>query len=237
MRIYRKDGSVAWENESVASLQDADLSCADLSDADMSWANLSGADLSDADLSDADLSNARLCEAFLGNANLSNANLSNANLAGADIRLADLSGAHLDNANLAGAWLRGATITLEQLRSADMSQTKADMFDKLAHARYEAHGLLSAVREGRINGTCYEGVCACFVGTIARTRGCNYRELQGIVPDPSSHVEALFFAIREGDTPENNPVSAIVAEWIEEFISQIPFSEWLDAFVAKMTPK
>ncbi len=180
MKIFRKDGSVAWEDQSVGSLSGADLSYADLRHSDLSDADLFGADLSYADLSYADLN-------------------------GADLVCADLS---------------NTTITHGQLRSANTTVIKANIFAKLAHARHEAPGLLDAVRKGWIDGSAYEGECSCFVGTLATIRGCAYDQLPGIAPDASSPTEMFFFAIQHGDTPDTNPVSAIVAEWIEEFMAE-----------------
>jgi hypothetical protein len=82
MKIYRIDGSVAWEGTaetlrdelsaaaaSGANLRGADLRFADLRGAYLRDAYLSGADLRDADLSGADLSGAYLRDAYLRGAN------------------------------------------------------------------------------------------------------------------------------------------------------------------------
>ncbi len=84
----------------------------------------------------------------------------------------------------------------------------------------EVSGLLAALREGRINGSTYEGECACLVGTIAKVRGCKYRDLAGIRPDPERPAERWFLAIERGDTPERSQVAKITEGWIVE---------WLDA--------
>jgi hypothetical protein len=190
---------------SSANLRSADLRYADLSSANLSYANLRYADLSSADLSSANLSYANLRSADLRYADLSSANLSYANL-----RYADLSSANLSSANLSSA----------NLRSADLSSAKDDLLEKLSKAKSEAIGLFKALVDGKIDGSCYTGECACFCGTIANVKGIDYREMEkamGITPNGSSPVEVWFANINKGDTPENSQVSAITKSWMEEF--------------------
>jgi hypothetical protein len=86
----------------------------------------------------------------------------------------------------------------------------------------EVAGLLAALREGRIDGSKYEGECSCLKGTIATVRGCGYRELGGgaLAPDSQSPSELLFAAIAPGGTPAINPVAAIVEGWIVEWMRE-----------------
>jgi hypothetical protein len=158
-------------------------------------ANLSGANLRGADLSDANLRGADLSDADLSGANLSGADLIGANLSGADLIGADLSGADLIGANLSGA--------------------KSDVFDILLRATPEVPALLAALRAGRINGSVYEGECACLCGTIAKTRGVSVDALG--FANASRPAERWFLAIRQGDTPETSAVAKITEEWIVEF--------------------
>ena len=124
-------------------------------------ANLSGADLSRADLSDADLSRADLSRADLSGADLSDANLSDASLSDANLSDADLSGADLSDANLSDANLSGA----------DLSRAKNDFWDILIRAPREVAGLRAALVGGKVDGSTYQGSCACLVGSIANIRG------------------------------------------------------------------
>jgi hypothetical protein len=191
-------------NLSDAYLRGADLSDADLSDADLSGAYLRGANLSDANLSDADLSDANLSGANLSGANLSGANLSGANLSGAYLSGANLSGAYLSGANLSGAYLSGF---------------KADLFDVLLRAPNEAQGVRDALIAGRVDGSVYEGECACLVGTIGKVRGVSYDALgSGLKPDAGRDAERWFMAIKRGDTPKNSSVVKITVEWVDEFL-------------------
>ncbi len=89
-------------NETIVSLQSANLSNANLAGADLSNANLAGADLRYAIFELADLSNA--------------------NLAGADLRYADLTGADLSNADLSGTFWYG-TICPDGTNSDDNGNT------------------------------------------------------------------------------------------------------------------
>ena len=151
-----------------------------------------------------------------------------ANLRGAYLRVADLEGANLEGAylrvaDLEGADLEGADLRGADLRGANLSSIKADLWELLLHAVPEIPALRQAIIDGKVNGSVYEGECACLCGTIANVRKCDYRELPGIVPDGSRPAEVFFTAVKEGDTPENNQVSKIVLEWIlelEELLAQ-----------------
>jgi uncharacterized protein YjbI with pentapeptide repeats len=162
-----------------------------------------------ANLSGANLSGANLYSANLYSANLSNADLSNADLSGANLRNADLSGANLRNADLSNANLSGA----------NLDEIKKDFFNVLEVAKHEVLGLYDAIQLGNINGSSYEGQCACLVGTIANVRHEEYSSL-GIDLRPSADrpAEKWFLAIHVGDIPQSNLVSAITAEWAREFM-------------------
>ncbi len=82
--------------------------------------------------------------------------------------------------------------------------------------------LLTTLAAGRVNGSTYSGACACLVGTIANTLGCDYRAVPSLTPDSSRPAERWFLAIREGHTPENNQIARITAEWIGEWIAAHP---------------
>ncbi|PRY40836.1 pentapeptide repeat protein [Spirosoma oryzae] len=185
--------------------QNANLRGANLSGANLSGANLSGANLSGADLSDADLSGA---------------DLSGANLSGADLSDADLSGADLSGADLSDADLRGADLSDADLSGADLRTIKHDLFAVLLYAIHEVPGLLSALKEGRVNGSVYSGDCACLVGTLCNVRQVSIEtvKLSGMPVDSSSPIERWFLAIKPGETPDNSPIVKLTVEWIDEFI-------------------
>ncbi len=204
-----------------AYLRGAYLSGANLRDANLSGADLSGADLRGAYLRGAYLSGANLSGANLSGANLRDANLSGANLSGADLSGAYLRGAYLSGANLSGANLSGANLRDANLSGANLSGAKKEFLEKLLLAKNEALGLYDFLMRGKIDGSCYEGECACFVGTIANICGQNWKTLSnGLKPDSSSAVERWFYGINRGDIPQNNQVSAITAEWMREFMDR-----------------
>lgn len=112
------------------------------------------------------------------------------------------------HANLSGADLSGA----------DLSPIRADYWDVLLRAPREIAGLRAALVAGRVDGSTYEGECACLVGTIARVRGGQYDALgSGLRPDSSRPIECFFMGIRKGNTPEFNQCSALAVQWLDEF--------------------
>jgi hypothetical protein len=199
-----------------ADLRDADLRDADLSDADLSGADLSGADLRGASLSYASLSGASLSGASLSGANLSGANLSGANLSGANLGYANLSYANLSGASLRGASLSGANLSGANLSGANLSEIKDDLFKVLSTFPGEVHALVTALKNGRVDGSVYSGECACLIGTIANAKKCGYTLLN---PDSNRPIERFLLAIRKGDTPGTNQVSKIALEWVEEWLA------------------
>jgi len=196
-----------WDSEKVLWEGEAESVKEALFSAIKSGAYLSGAYLSGAYLSGANLSGANLSGANLSHTDLSGANLSGANLSGAYLSGADLSGADLSDAYLSGDYLNGA----------DLRVTQDDFINILKSAKSEIPFIYKSLLDGKIDGSTYEGKCACLVGTIAHGAGVHYREIQGVEPDAGRPAERFFLAIKKGDTPENNPISAIVKDWITDF--------------------
>jgi hypothetical protein len=194
--LFEGDFSCIAEAVSAAVRSRADLTGADLRGADLTRANLRGADLTGADLRGADLTRA---------------NLRDANLRGADLTRANLTDANLTRANLTDANLRGA----------DLTPIRDDIWAVLCSAPAEAPALLQALKDGKVNGSAYEGECACLVGTIANARHCNYEEIPGLKPSASRPAERFFMNITTGDTPETSQSCKIAAEWVEGFITRM----------------
>lgn len=127
-----------------------------------------------------------------------------ANLRGADLRGADLRDANLRDANL---W------------DANLSTIKSDFWEVLIHAKKEIPFLRKSLIDGKVDGSTYDGECACLVGTIANGKKVSPDSLLascGIPKDSSRPAEVFFTAIRRGDTPENNAAAKIAVEWIDE---------------------
>ena len=222
--LNRWTGSVIFEsdNESmkltVSAAVDQSVS---LRGANLRGANLRGANLRGADLSDADLSGADLSDADLRVADLSCADLGGANLRGANLRRADLRGANLRGANLRGANLRGADLSDADLSGADLTKFRDDVWAVLSSSPREVPALREAIISGRINGSAYEGECACLVGTLANARGCKFESIPGLAPDSSRLAETWFIGIKTGDTPETNPMSKLALEWVDEWLANM----------------
>jgi hypothetical protein len=212
-----------------ANLVRANLYGANLDGANLDGANLDGANLDGANLVRANLVRANLDGANLVRANLVRANLVRANLYGANLYGANLDGANLDGANLVRANLYGANLYGANLVRANLKSIQVDLFDILIRAQAEVPGLLAALRAGKVDGSTYQGDCACLVGTIANVRGVNYRSLEnGLEPNSSRPAEAWFTGIKEGDTPETSKVAKITEDWIVEFLTitgQLPAKE------------
>lgn len=96
---------------------------------------------------------------------------------------------------------------------------KEDMFKILTLAVPEIPLLKKAIVEGKINGSTYEGECACLCGTIEKSgrfgRKCDMR-------DSSRPIEKFFMAINPTQTPKNNEFSKHALAWIEEFEKTLP---------------
>ncbi len=153
---------------------------------------------------------------------LTGADLTGADLTDADLTGADLTDADLTDANLTRADLTDANLTRANLTRADLTGAREDFRAVLDAAPNEVAGLLLALREGRINGSRYEGECACLKGTIANIRGCSYTALDArcdapLYPDSNRPGERLFMGISPGHVPAINPVARIVEGWILEW--------------------
>jgi uncharacterized protein YjbI with pentapeptide repeats len=202
-----------------ANLGGADLGGANLRGANLGGANLGGADLRGADLGGADLGGANLGGANLGGADLGGANLGDANLGDANLGGADLGGADLGGANLGGANLGGANLGGANLGGANLTPIRDDLWAVLSSAPLEVDALISALKNGRVDGSTYSGECACLVGTIANARGCNFQALGSLTPASQRPAERFFLGISKGDTPETSQFSALALKWSEEWLS------------------
>jgi uncharacterized protein YjbI with pentapeptide repeats len=204
-----------------ADLRDANLCGADLRGADLRDANLCGADLRGADLRGANLRGANLRGANLRGANLRGANLRDANLRGADLRGADLRDANLRGADLRDADLCGADLRGADLRDADLTGIRDDIWAVLCSAPREVESLRLALIEGRVDGSTYEGKCACLVGTLANARQCGPTEIPSLKPNASRPAERFFMGIKKGDTPETNQFSKLALQWVDEWLANM----------------
>ena len=198
-----------------ADLTGADLTRVNIRGAVLAGVNLTGVNLTDADLRGSDLTGAVLTGAVLTGVSLAGANLTNTVLTSVDLTGSDLTNAVLTNTDIADAVLARVNLTGANLADAVPTRFREDVEAVLALAPNEVPGLLLALREGRIDGSCYDGDCACLVGTIANLRGVGPFGLGDLRPDADRPAERWFLAIRPGHTPERSHVVSITIGWIE----------------------
>ena len=138
----------------------------------------------------------------------------------ADLRYADLRSANLSYADLSYANLSYADLRSANLSYADLRSFKADLWMTLTQNRHEVPALIAALRDGRVDGSTYEGECACLVGTIANAKSVNYDVLDH---SASNHAEQWFAMIRKGDKPEDDSAggfaSKMALEWSLEWLA------------------
>ena len=117
-----------------------------------------------------------------------------ADLSSADLSYADLSYARLSSADLSSA---------DHDPRSGLFAIRADVWSVLDAAPAEVAGLRAAVADGRIDGTVYQGECACLVGTIAKVRGVDVYDdaAIGLPRNGSRPAEQWFIPIRRGDLP------------------------------------
>ena len=139
-----------------------------------------------------------------------------ANLRGADLRGADLRGANLRGADLYSANLYGAD--LYKLPVDFINQCSRDILFILSCLKNEVPYLKKMLIEGKVDGSQYEGDCACLIGTLANGDG-GLEKVCKTIPFYEKGMqnmgETFFLNIRKGDTPENNEFSAHVMKLIE----------------------
>jgi hypothetical protein len=233
--LFESERSTIKEALQDAVLQDADLRGADLQDAVLQGAVLQGAVLQGAVLQGADLRGAVLQDADLRGADLQDAVLQGAVLQGAVLQGADLRGAVLQDADLRGAVLQGADLQDAVLQGADLrdasikqlgdyvNQCSRDMLFIFEHLKSELPGLRKALVEGRINGTQYEGDCACLIGTLGKLDGGTAKVCRAIPfyeMGLQNYGEQWFYQIRTGDTPKNNEFAAHAVKLIDKVLKE-----------------
>jgi len=98
------------------------------------------------------------------------------------------------------------------------------MFYVLLNSLPELKFLKQNIIDGNIDGSTYEGECACLSGTLIKgakiTNGKQEKEVIKKIMDcrdSSRPIERFFLGIKIGDKPRNSQFSKLALEWIEEF--------------------
>ena len=163
-------------------------------------------------------------EANLRGANLYGANLREANLRGADLRGANLYGANLREADLRGANLYGADLREADLRGVPFTNLPKNWIDDCSkdilyvmnYLKNEVPHLKKKLLAGEVDGSQYDGDCACLVGSLANAEDKNESETEvrqfcSVIPfyELGTHNlgEQFYLNIRKGDTPKTNEFS------------------------------
>lgn len=119
-------------------------------------------------------------------------------------------------------------------------KARLDIISVLETSPREVTGLLKLVESGEINGRLYEGECKCLLGTLTHLklgdaalnkewgsydRGdqvykCMLQQISDTIRSVNytSPAERWFTYIGQGDTPETNTYSRLVAQWIREWL-------------------
>jgi uncharacterized protein YjbI with pentapeptide repeats len=182
----------------------------------MTRANMTRADMTDANMTGADMTRANLTGAYLTGADMTGANMTRANMT-----RADMTGADMTDANMTGADMTGADLTGAYLTRADLTAIRDDLWSVLSAAPCEVSGLRLALAEGRVDGSQYQGSCACLIGTIANLRGCVYRCMGKLQPNAERPSERFFLAILPGSTPSTSQHAKLAVEWIDQWLDNI----------------
>jgi len=89
-----------------------------------------------------------------------------------------------------------------------VKQSSQQMLYIFSHLKSELPYLREKLISGKVDGTHYEGQCACLIGSLANSKKKNTDELCNAIPYYSlglhNVAEQWFFQIRVGDTPENS---------------------------------
>jgi hypothetical protein len=137
--------------------------------------------------------------------------------------------------NLSNADLRYANLSNANLSNADLSVFRTDLLNILRLVPDEVPALREKIIDGEINGSVYEGRCACLVGTIAAIRNCRYTDIPDITPNHRRPAEVWFSLIRPGQVPEIHAPTRLAVEWIDQFLA-LPTLPYTLVDIDRVTP-
>lgn len=164
-------------------------------------ADLQGASFPSCNLSGANFTGARMEGASFGRANLSDVNFD----------AADLTGIRLQEATLDGATFRGAKLKGAALSEANLAGIRESLESLIVGAQSGVQALLNAIRDGKINGS----VASKSITATVRDATPDHWRVQA---QHGHLIERFATAIELGDTPKTNPASAIIEQWLADWI-------------------
>jgi hypothetical protein len=125
---------------------------------------------------------------------------------GADLTGADLTGADLTGADLTGADLRG--FNEKTLPEDYINQCSRDMLFVMEHLKDELPYLREKLVKGEVDGSQYEGECACLIGSLGKGKSKCVDRVVKAIPFYKKGLQNMgerwFLNIKKGDTAENN---------------------------------
>ena len=128
-------------------------------------------------------------------------------------------GANLRGANLRGAYLEGA----KNIPQSYINMCSRDILFILQALKKEVPFLRKKLIKGEVDGTQYEGECACLIGTLANADG-SVEEVCGVIPyyEKGLHNpgEQWFFQIKKGDNPENSFFAEHALKLVDEVLGK-----------------
>jgi uncharacterized protein YjbI with pentapeptide repeats len=197
-----------------------------------------GTTIRDADLSEMDLSGVSFYNSSFYNSSFDNSSFYNSSFYNSSFDNSSFDNSSFDNSSFYNSSFYNSSFynssfynssfdnsTIKFLEEANqiglLDFIRDDYWAILIAAGHEVPGIRAAIIEGRIDGSAYEGTCACLCGTIANIRGVNYKALEAIKPNSNRPVERFFANIKKGDTPETNISSKYALQWLDEFVLKV----------------
>jgi hypothetical protein len=89
-----------------------------------------------------------------------------------------------------------------------------DLWAVLCSAPAEILGVREALVQGLVDGSTYQGECACLVGTLEKS-GVK----PGLGKNSSRPAEQFFLGISPGDTPATSDLAKLAVQWIDELLA------------------
>ena len=117
--------------------------------------------------------------------------------------------------------LRAADLRDANLSAANLSVIRDDVWAVLSSNPSEVKTLLATLEAGKVDGSTYDGACACLSGTLANSCRFSGHEFDASCRNSSRPAERFFLNIRIGDKPENSQSAKIAHGWIKDWLNRM----------------